>query len=791
MKLLQNSFISLLVLVLAFNCLNIHAQKASLSGYVKDVKKEEPLIGVTVRLEGTETGGVTDLNGFYKITNIEPQTYNITVSYVGYQSLTKYNIVIRSGGNPDVNFDIKEVANELDGVVITSSPFRATEETPLSINRLSREEIATYPGGNNDIVKVAQSLPGVGASVGGFRNDLIIRGGAPNEVVYYLDGVEIPTINHFSTQGSSGGPVGLLNVSFFEGVTLSTSAFAAKYGNALSGVLQFDQRRGNDRNFQGNFRVSSSEAAFTAEGPILKKGKKASNTSYIASVRRSYLQLLFQALDLPFLPDYWDYQFKVNHKLDEYNSLNFVGVGSVDDFSVNVLDEFDPEQQAELDQVPIITQWSNTFGVSWRKRFKDGSGFLQTTLSQNILNNNFRQFVDNTSQDSTFFENNAREWENKLRTELTKFKGDWTLSAGAGIQQVNYTNSTINNVDNVNFDTDLDFWRYGVFGQASRSFNNGRLTASLGLRFDGNTFTDNGNEIWRTLSPRASISYALDDAQQWRLNASAGRYYKIPPYTILGFQNNAGVFTNQSAEYQRSDHLVLGAEYLPTPSLKVSLEGFYKRYTDFPVSVLDSVSLANLGGDFEVFGNEDIESVGEGRSFGLELLIQQKFTKNFYAILAYTLFASEFTGFDDEFLPSFWDSRNLLTFTGGYKFKRNWELSARVRYQGRTPFAPVDQEASLANFPAVILDFAQLGDVRLSTFNSIDLRIDKKWNFPKWTFNVFLDIENVLGSEIPNPPLFGLNRSENGSIIEPRSLVEIEGIDNGQILPSLGVIIDF
>ena len=187
----------------------------------------------------------------------------------------------------------------------------------------------------------------------GFRNDVIIRGGAPNENVYYLDGIEIPTINHFSTQGSAGGPVGLLNVSFFEGVTLSASSFAASYDNVLSGVLEFDQRNGNSRKFVGNFRLGSSESALTLEGPLFKSDKSEANTSYIISVRRSYLQLLFQAIGLPFLPDYWDYQYKVIHQINSNNELLFTGVGSIDNFSVNELDEFDAEQKAIQDQVPV------------------------------------------------------------------------------------------------------------------------------------------------------------------------------------------------------------------------------------------------------------------------------------------------------------------------------------------------------------------------------------------------------------------------------------------------------
>jgi hypothetical protein len=769
--------------------------KANFGGFVKDAKTEEPLIGATVIIEGTDLGAVTNVEGYYEIKNIEAKSYTVTASYVGYEKASRFNVTVRSGGIPNVNFELQENVEQLEGVTVRANPFKKNEETPLSIQKLSPEEIATYPGGNNDIAKVAQSLPGVSGSVGGFRNDIIIRGGAPNENVYYLDGIEIPNINHFSTQGSAGGPVGLLNVSFFEGVTLSSSAFGSQYDNVLSGVLQFDQRDGNSREFKNNFRLSSSEAAVTTEGPLFKKkDEESSNTSFIASVRRSYLQLLFQAIGLPFLPDYWDYQYKLTHKFDEYNELVFTGVGSIDDLTINAPDDFDAEQQAVLDQIPVIQQWSTTSGLSWKRRFKDNSGFMTTALSTNILNNQFEQFEDNVNQEGLVFSNNSQEQEVKLRYNLTKFVEDWTLSTGFIVQEAIYSNSSelIDQNRGFNYDNSLNFTRYGLNGQASRSFVNDRLGLSAGFRVDGNTFTESGNEIYRTFSPRFSASYTFDEKRKWTVNASVGRYFKIPPYTILGFTDQNNNFANKDAEYIQSDHLVAGIEYLVTPSSRFSIEGFYKKYDNYPVSVVDSVSLANLGGGFSVLGNENIESVGLGRTYGMEFLYQRKLTKDFYAILAYTLYRSEFTGFDqDEYLRSTWDNRNLLTFTGGYKFGNNWELSARVRYLGRTPLAPVDQEATLNSYPNIVRDYSRQGNLLLDPFNQTDIRIDKKWNFENWTFNIFFEVQNAFVQDLPSEPSFGLRRNDDGEIQQPRELVRIADVSNSSLLPNLGIVIDF
>ncbi|MEO0901533.1 MAG: TonB-dependent receptor, partial [Bacteroidota bacterium] len=308
-------FTFVLLTLLLFQFTTIQAQvTADLFGNVSD-KVGQPVFGASVYLEGTEKGAQTDFDGKYKITGISPGTYNLVVSYIGFETQTQYNVIIRSKGTPNYNFVLQESAQQLDEVVVSNAnKISRPRETPLSTQSLSAVEIATYPGSNNDVVQVAQTLPGVSPSIGGFRNDLIIRGGAPNETVYYLDGMEIPNVNHFSTQGSAGGPVGLINVSFIDNVTLSTSAFGSQYDNPLSGVLQFSQRNGNNRNFNGNFRISASEAALTLEGPLFKKGAEESKTTFLASVRRSYLQFLFEAIGLPFRPNYWDYQYKINHK---------------------------------------------------------------------------------------------------------------------------------------------------------------------------------------------------------------------------------------------------------------------------------------------------------------------------------------------------------------------------------------------------------------------------------------------------------------------------------------------
>ena len=780
----------LLLILLTISTYVLAQNTGTFSGQIIDEKTQYPLEGSSVILEGTNIGVITDANGYFTFENVPAKSYNIQATYLGYESQTLYNVIVKSVGTPSLLFKLNEASEALDEIILSKSSFRTSKETPLSTQSFSAVEIETYPGGNNDIAKVAQSLPGISPSIGGFRNDFIIRGGAPNESVYYLDGVEIPNINHFSTQGSAGGPVGMLNVAFIREVTLSSSAFGAEYDNPLSGVLAFEQREGNDQKYSGNVRIGASEAGATFNGPLFKRGKERSNTTLMVSARRSYLQFVFALVGLPIRPDYWDYQWKLNHKIDERNSLTFIGLGSIDDFSVVAPDDFDVEQQAALDTAPIIEQRTITLGLTWKHKFKNGTGQVNTTLSTNRLKNVFSQYQDNENKTGILFRNDSKEQETKLRVHATQYIKDWKVSYGLNVQQSVYTNNTDDVVGGLGYETAIDFAKYGFFGKLSRSFVNNRLSLALGLRSDADSFT-NGSTLIDNLSPRLSASYMLNESSSWKLNASVGRYFKIPTYTMLGFQNNSGEFINKSNRYTQSDHYVFGVEYNLSPSARFTVEAFRKDYSQYPVSVLDGVSLANKGAGFEVLGNEAVVDTGSGLSKGIEVLFQQKLSNNFYGILAYTLFSSEFSGIDNVRLPSVWDSGNLLTFTGGYKLPKNWEVSLRYRYAGATPFAPTDTAATLITYPQVIIDYSRLGENKLSTFKQGDFRLDKKWNFEKLSFNFYIEIQNFLAQENPRPDEYTLARTDEGVLILPKELVKIEREERNTPFPSFGFVFDF
>jgi len=773
------NLLTLFALFLGANLL--FAQEVSIKGTVVD-EFGYPLAGAEVILVDTPLGAQTDIDGIYLINGVTPGSYNLSVRFLGYESQTLYNIIVKSKGNPEYNFSLSPKAEALEGVVLQVDNFISRpKESPLSTRTLSAVELATYPGGNNDVVQVAQTLPGVSPSVGGFRNDLIIRGGAPNESVYYLDGIEIPNINHFSTQGSAGGPVGMINVSFIENVTLSASSFDARYDNALSGVLQFEQRKGSSEGWNRNIRVSASETALTFDGPISEK------TTFIGSVRRSYLQFLFELIGLPIRPDYWDYQYKIDHTIDDYNSISLIGIGAIDDFSVEAPEVFDEEATAQLEQSPFIDQRTHVAGISWQHKLKSQPGKFTLSLSHNRLQNTFTQYTDPENETGAYFINKSLEAETKLRFALVRYLGKLKWAYGMNLQQSNYeNNTTIEQINNSFFST-IEFYKYGLFTQLSGNLGT-KTEFTFGLRLDDDSFTK--NNLLDHISPRGALTFNFNEDLSATLGI--GRYLKIPTYTQLGYQS-AGIFVNENLSYVQSDHLTAGIKKYFGNTTLLSIEGFLKSYSNYPISVLDEISLANKGAGFEVLGNEEVESSGKGRSYGLELLYQQKLSNNFYGLFSYTYFFSEFSGLDPNiYRRSTWDSRHLASFTGGYKLNKNWEISSRFRYNGKTPYAPIDETFSLANYPDLRLDYDLLGNENylLDPFTQLDLRIDKKWNFTSSSFNLFIEVQNLLSADNPTPPEYGLARNSDGSIKNPSQLKELPRSE-GQFIPSIGLVFDF
>lgn len=782
------------------------AQTGVIKGRIFNSINNEPIPFANVIIDSTQIGATSDIDGNYRIENLKPGTYSVVCSTIGFKKALFYEVQVSTAKPTILNIPLTETSSELKEFEITANPFVKKEESPISMRTINSAEIYRNPGGNRDISKVIQILPGV-ASSASFRNDIIVRGGAPSENRFFLDGIEVPNINHFATQGSSGGPVGMLNVNFIQEVDFYAGAFPTNRGNALSSVMDFKQIEGNDEKLTGTFLLGSSDLGLTLNGPMGKK------SSFIFSARRSYLQFLFKALKLPFLPTYNDFQYKHTFKINSKNTLNIIGLAAIDDFELNqsVNDGETDQEVIErneyiLNNLPVNTQWNYTIGANW-KHFSKHS-YQTFVVSRNELFNESFKYKNNVeTPDNLILNYKSKETENKVRIENTYRKKGWKWNIGGGFQNVSYYNSTYNKtvingaVQLIDFNSNLTFNKFALFTQVSKAIFENRLSLSLGLRTDFNDYSSSMSNPLDQFSPRFSASYVITPKVNFNFNT--GRYYQLPAYTIMGYrdQNNNLVNKDNNVKYIQSDHIVAGFEYFPNSSTKVTIEGFHKWYADYPFSLNDSISLANLGSDFGVVGNEPVVSISQGKSYGIEFFVQQKLTSSIYGLISYTFVRSEFEDKNGVFIPSSWDNRHILNLTAGKKFKKDWELGVKFRLLGGAPYTPYDIATSSlkSNWDVTnqgIPDYNRLNTERLPLSHGLDVRLDKKWYFKKWSLNAYLDIQNIYNIQSETQPYLDVYRDANGNPIEnplnPNAYLTRE-IQNtaGTVLPSIGLMIDF
>lgn len=792
----------ILPFLIILSALMAQAQNGTIKGRVFNEKSNEPLPFTNIIIFGTNIGSTSDLDGNFIFTGIQPGFVKLAATSVGFEQYISEEFQVTNAKTTFVNVPMRETSIQLDQVVVKASPFRKTEESPVSMRTLGISDIEKNPGANRDISKVIQALPGV-ASTASFRNDIIVRGGGPSENRFFLDGMEIPNLNHFATQGASGGPVGIINVDFIREIDFYSGAFPANRGNALSSILEMKQIDGNPERIIIKGAFGASDLALTLNGPL------SNNTTFLFSARRSYLQFLFGLIGLPFLPTYNDFQFKVKTRFDQKNELTLLGIGAIDQFSLNTdLENPTEDQRFILNYLPVNEQWNYAIGAVY-KHFRTSS-FDTWVFSRNMLNNVAYKYLNNDDNLPRTLDYSSQEIENKVRYENSSRMGEYKLIAGAGGEYAKYNTNTFQKVfiptaedtiRSIDYGSAFDMFKYHVFAQVSRNFMNDRLILSAGLRTEGNNYSENMSNPLNQLSPRFSSALAITD--KFFFNFNTGRYYQQPPYTTLGFRDNTGRLVNKdnNLKYIASNHLVAGFEFRRIDAAKLTLEGFFKTYDNYPVSVVDSISLANKGGDFGIFGNEEVTSTGEGRAYGFEVYMRDKVLDKFDVILSYTFVRSEFKDNTDKYIPSSWDNRHLLNLTLSREFKRNWNVGAKWRFVGGSPYTPWDLDRSSLREAwdarrQGYLDYSQFNTKRIGSFHQLDVRVDKQYFFEKWSLNVYVDIQNLYNFKQDGVPNLVTETDEFGNdrvnILQPdRYLVKQIVSESGTVLPTIGIIVEF
>ena len=785
-----------ILLALLLNVTSLFAQQGTLKGQVYSTKSNEPLESASVRVQGTSLGARTDVQGRFVISGLKPGFVRLIVSMLGYETTTSAEVQVIGNQTSFIDIALDEASTSLTEIVVRPNMRLKRVESPLSLQTLGIKQIEKNAGANRDISKLVQTLPGVGATDPN-RNDLIVRGGGPSENVFYLDGIEIPVINHFSTQGASGGVVGMINPDFVREISFYTGAFPASRTNALSSVMEIKQRDGDTDRMHVKASVGASDAALTIEGALSEK------SSFIASARQSYLQWLFKAIKLPFLPTYNDFQLKYKHRFNAHNELTILGIGAIDDMSLNTkLQSTGSEvQRYILSYLPRYKQWNYTVGAVYKHYGAEHTD--NWVLSRNMLRNSSVKHQGNDPTLPKLSEYQSDETESKLRYERMYTTLPFKLSFGAGLRYADYRNRAerlayqSGKVVPLSYDAHIRLLAYSAFAQASDEYLDRRLKIGLGVNLVGNTLNPVMSNPFPQLSPRLSVSFALTDDID--LNANFGRYAMQPSYTSMGYQASDGSYPNKMRlRYIMSNQAVLGGEYHLGSYLHFSAEGFYKSYSSYPISELEGISLASKGTEYGQVGAEAVLSTGEGRAYGAEVVARLMPWHQFSATATYTLFRSEFTDKAGIYRPSSWDTRQMLNLLLSYRLGKSWYLSASWRYSGGAPYTPINMELSTNKAAWAVTnraypDYARFNTLRLPAKHQLDLRLDKEFYFKRWMLNLYLDVQNAYLSSYVSAPIY-TNRDSSGEVMDHPSDPErqqLRQLDyySKLILPTLGLII--
>lgn len=796
-KLYKRINFRVITIILLISCDILYGQSGRIQGRIYDISNNEPLPFANIIIAGTNAGTTSDLDGNFLFTGLEPGYLQVIATYVGYNQSISPELLVTNATAVNIDIPMEVADTELDEVFVKVLPFKKTKESPVSLNKIYSSEIENNPGSNRDISKVIQSFPGVGSTVS-FRNDIIIRGGGPSESKFYLDDMEIPNINHFATQGASGGPVGILNADFISSVDYYSGAFPANRGNALSGVFEFTQIEGSKEEPKTRATLGASEISLSLDRPV------GSSSSLIFSVRRSYLQLLFDAIGLPFLPTFNDYQFKWKTKINDKNEIKIISIGALDQFSLNTdIENPDEEQQYILSYIPVNEQWNYAIGAVY-KHYSENS-FQTLVLSRNMLNNINYKYPENDESRPKLLDYKSREAENKFRFENTRITDKYRLVYGISSEYVKYLNETYQQIfindslSEIDYDSYLDFFKWGLFIQASKKLYKDKFTVSFGIRSDANNYSKSMQNLLSQLSPRISASYAL--SQKLSLNFNTGKYFQLPAYTTLGYKSTDGSLINKQNDlkYISAYHIIYGIEYRLKPEIIFTVEGFHKIYNDYPLSLRDSISLANKGGDFGVAGDEEVISASEGKAYGFEILNRTKLDNKLNLIAAYTFVRSKFAGFNSTFIPSAWDSKHLFTLTLTRFFTKGWSLGLKWRYVGGLPYTPYDLATSEIREAwdsrgRPFTDNSRFNSQRLKEFHQMDIRIDKKYFFSRWSLMFYLDIQNLYKYQSQQQDYIIREKDDSGNyiLLDNDTKYRLRRIEStaGTLLPTIGIMIE-
>lgn len=748
----------LLILAAMFTVLFAFSQNEfsqTIKGTVFDKAAEYPLIGVNVLMiiDGNTVGTTTDVDGKFKIENIPVGRQSIQFSYIGYQPITIPNILVKTAKETILKIEMEEDLNQLKEVVVTEKNTNRkalNEMAAISARSMNIEEVTRFSGSFGDVARMAQNYAGVsGASDD--RNDIIVRGNSPAGVLWRLEGVDIPSPNHWGTLGSSGGPVSMVNTNNLRSSDFFSSAFPAEYGNATAAVFDLKLRNGNTEKFEflGQIGFNGFEAGL--EGP-LKVGK---NASFMANYRYSTLGV-FKLLGIDFgtgesTPQYQDLTFKINIPTEKAGRFSLWGVGGISSIRFGISQDSSNLYSLGDDDLTSATN-TGVVGLSHLYFFNDKTSSNFTVALSKVENKTLVSEVLDVQTGELEKTFNSKNNQGKLSVNWTlnkKFNSKNRLKTGLTYDA--YAIAVLDSVklddgswfNTMDFDGNTSLIR--GFAQVQHKFNNKlKLDAGLHIAY----YNLNGS---KSLEPRVAFTYDANNRSTFTLGY--GRHSQLQPLPIYFNKNENATAeenaANEKLDFIRSNHFVAGWDYALTSNTRFKIETYYQTLSDLAVDNDDGdFSMVNTGADFSFPNRTGLVNGGAGKNYGVELTLERSLNNGFYYLATASLFDSKYKGTDNLERNTYFNSNYVFNLLAGKEFvlnkKTTLTIDGRIGYAGGRRYTPIDLEASIAAGEEV-LEMDNIYGERYAPYLRPDLKIGIRKNAKKYSQTFSIDFRNFIG----------------------------------------------
>jgi CarboxypepD_reg-like domain len=741
---------TLLISLFALSSFLLAAQQnqQTVRGTVIDQQADIALIGATIELlSGTEVKGTTtDADGRFEMTNVPLGRHQFRISYIGYNTITLPNVLITAGKEVVLQIAMEESTINMAEVVVTAEVEKdktINKMAGISARTFSLEEVTRYAGGANDVSRMASNFAGVSAMNDG-RNDIVIRGNSPTGVLWRLEGIPIPNPNHFSTLGSTGGPISALNTNMLKN---------SEYGNANAGVFDIGFRSGNKERheFTGQLTVFNG-LEFMAEGPLNNK----KTSSYMVSYRHSFVELAQQAginVGTAAVPNYRDLAFKLDFGTGKLGKFSFFGLGGLSDIDFLAKDVTDEDLFADRNDInAYATSQLGILGMNHQLVLSDNS-YVRTTLMASTSENTYNENLV-LPDESEYKRFDLEDVSNRyaLSSYLNKkFNARYTLRVGALAEYIDM------NAFSRTRELEPD-WR------TMRNFDDGitllqtyaqmrykpaeKLTINGGLHSQYLALND---EV--VVEPRLALNYDLTSTS--KVSVGYGLHSQMQPLPIYFFEfaNADGTINrnNQDLEFTKSHHLVLGFDQKFGTDWRIKTEAYYQWLTDVPVDRFDSpFSVLNTGDDFGFEETPNLINQGTGNNYGFEVTIEKFFSKGYYTLITASVFDSNYTPSDGIERNTSFNNKYTFNFLAGREWYVGKGKQNAITYDmnltaaGGRYYTPIDLEASRAAGFAV-RDNSRAYTERYDNYFRLDTKIGFRMNSRKKKISQtwYLDFRNL------------------------------------------------